>query len=307
MYGIGGERRLSEWVADWLPGYEKSAPVRIGNAAHTQLQLDMFGEIMDVHHQARRGGLTTNDSGWDAQIKFLEHLAQIWREPDQGIWEMRGPAQHFTYSKVMAWVAFDRTIKSAESFGLEGPLEEWRSLRDEICDDVCTHAYNKKLGTFVQAYGSDQLDASLLMLPCVGFLPVSDPRIVATIAAIERGLLRDGLVMRYSTEEVKDALPPGEGAFLACSFWLVDVYILQERFEEAENLFRRLVGLCNEVGLLSEEYDPSSKRLIGNFPQAFSHMALVNSAYNLTRVRKPLLQRAQDEHAPPAAVREKVP
>ena len=307
MYGIGGERRLSEWVVDWLPGYEKSSPVRVGNAAHTQLQLDMFGEIMDVHHQARRGGLTTNESGWDAQIKFLEYLARIWREPDQGIWEMRGPAQHFTYSKVMAWVAFDRTIKSAENFGLEGPLEEWRRLRDEICDDVCTHAYNKKLGTFVQAYGSDQLDASLLMVPCVGFLPVSDPRIAATIAAIERRLLRDGLVIRYSTEDVTDALPPGEGAFLACSFWLVDVYILQERFEEAENLFRRLVGLCNEVGLLSEEYDPSSRRLIGNFPQAFSHMALVNSAYNLTRVRKPLLQRAQDEHAPPAAVREKVP
>ena len=267
----------------------------------------MFGEIMDVHHQARRGGLTTNESGWDAQIKFLEYLARIWREPDQGIWEMRGPAQHFTYSKVMAWVAFDRTIKSAENFGLEGPLEEWRRLRDEICDDVCTHAYNKKLGTFVQAYGSDQLDASLLMVPCVGFLPVSDPRIAATIAAIERRLLRDGLVIRYCTEDVTDALPPGEGVFLACSFWLVDVYILQERFEEAENLFRRLVGLCNEVGLLSEEYDPSSRRLIGNFPQAFSHMALVNSAYNLTRVRKPLLQRAQDEHAPPAAVREKVP
>jgi len=306
MYGIAGERRLSEWVADWLPGYEKSSPVRIGNAAHTQLQLDMFGEIMDVHHQARRGGLTTNDSGWDAQTKFLEYLTRIWREPDQGIWEMRGPAQHFTYSKVMAWVAFDRSIKSAENFGLEGPLEEWRRLRDEICDDVCTHAYNSKLGTFVQAYGSDQLDASLLMLPCVGFLPVSDPRIAATIAAIERKLLRDGLVIRYSTEEVKDALPPGEGAFLACSFWLVDVYILQGRFEEAENLFRRLVGLCNEVGLLSEEYDSSSKRLVGNFPQAFSHMALVNSAYNLTRVRKPLLQRAQDEHAPPAAVREKI-
>ena len=307
MYGIAGERRLSEWVVDWLPGYEKSSPVRVGNAAHTQLQLDMFGEIMDVHHQARRGGLTTNESGWDAQIKFLEYLARIWREPDQGIWEMRGPAQHFTYSKVMAWVAFDRTIKSAENFGLEGPLDEWRRLRDEICDDVCTRAYNKTLGTFVQAYGSDQLDASLLMVPCVGFLPVSDPRIAATIAAIERRLLRDGLVMRYSTEDVTDALPPGEGAFLACSFWLVDVYILQERFEEAENLFRRLVGLCNEVGLLSEEYDPSSGRLIGNFPQAFSHMALVNSAYNLTRVRKPLLQRAQDEHAPPAAVREKVP
>jgi GH15 family glucan-1,4-alpha-glucosidase len=307
MYGIGGERRLTEWVADWLPGYEKSSPVRIGNAAHTQLQLDMFGEIMDVHHQARRGGLTTNESGWDAQIKFLEYLARIWRKPDQGIWEMRGPAQHFTYSKVMAWVAFDRAIKSAENFGLEGPLEEWRNLRDEICDDVCTHAYNKKLGTFVQAYGSDQLDASLLLLPCVGFVPVSDPRITATIAAIERRLLRDGLVIRYSTEEVKDALPPGEGAFLACSFWLVDVYILQERFDEAENLFRRLVGLCNEVGLLSEEYDSISKRLIGNFPQAFSHVALVNSAYNLTRVRKPVHQRAQEGHAPPAAVREKVP
>jgi GH15 family glucan-1,4-alpha-glucosidase len=307
MYGIGGERRLTEWTADWLPGYEKSAPVRIGNAAHTQLQLDMFGEIMDVHHQARRGGLMTNESGWDAQIKFLEYLARIWREPDQGIWEMRGPAQHFTYSKVMAWVAFDRTIKSAENFGLEGPLEEWRNLRDQICDDVCTRGYDKKLGTFVQAYGSDQLDASLLLLPNVGFLQVSDPRIAATIEAIERRLMRNGLVMRYSTEHVKDALPPGEGAFLACSFWLVDVYILQERLDEAETLFRRLIGLRNEVGLLSEEYDPSSKRLIGNFPQAFSHVALVNSAYNLTRVRKPVHQRAQDDHAPPAAVREKVP
>ncbi|HEV3159687.1 MAG TPA: glycoside hydrolase family 15 protein [Xanthobacteraceae bacterium] len=306
MYGIAGERRLTEWIVDWLPGYEKSAPVRIGNAAHTQLQLDMFGEIMDVHHQARRGGLTTNDSGWDAQIKFLEHLTRIWRKPDQGIWEMRGPAQHFTYSKAMAWVAFDRSIKSAESFGLEGPLDDWRRLRDEICDDVCTHGYNDKLGTFVQAYGSDQLDASLLLLPCVGFLPVNDARIAGTVAAIERTLIRNGLVMRYSTRNVDDALPPGEGAFLACSFWLVDVYILQGRLDEAETLFGRLVGLCNEVGLLSEEYDPGSKRLIGNFPQAFSHVALVSSAYNLKRVRKPVHQRAQEDHAPPAAVREKV-
>ena len=306
MYGIAGERRLTEWIVDWLPGYEKSAPVRIGNAAHTQLQLDMFGEIMDVHHQARRGGLTTNDSGWDAQIKFLEHLTRIWRKPDQGIWEMRGPAQHFTYSKTMAWVAFDRSIKSAESFGLEGPLDDWRRLRDEICDDVCTHGYNDKLGTFVQAYGSDQLDASLLLLPCVGFLPVNDARIAGTVAAIERTLIRNGLVMRYSTRNVDDALPPGEGAFLACSFWLVDVYILQGRLDEAETLFGRLVGLCNEVGLLSEEYDPGSKRLIGNFPQAFSHVALVSSAYNLKRVRKPVHQRAQEDHAPPAAVREKV-
>lgn len=306
MYGIAGERRLMEWIADWLPGYEGSAPVRIGNAAHTQLQLDMFGEIMDVFHQARRGGLTTNESGWDAQIKFLEHLERIWRKPDQGIWEMRGSPQHFTYSKVMAWVAFDRAIKSAENFGLEGPLDRWRELREEICDDVLAHGYDKKRGTFVQAYGSDQLDASLLLLPCVGFLPISDPRVTGTVAAIERRLLCDGLVMRYSTEDVEDALPPGEGAFLACSFWLVDVYILQERFEEAENLFRRLVGLSNELGLLSEEYDAASKRLVGNFPQAFSHVALVNSAYNLTRARKPVHQRAQEEHAPPAAVREKV-
>jgi GH15 family glucan-1,4-alpha-glucosidase len=299
MYGIGGERRLAEWSADWLPGYEGSKPVRIGNAAHTQLQLDVFGEIMDVHHQARRCGLSTNESGWGAQIEFLNHLTKIWQAPDQGIWEMRGPGQHFTYSKVMAWVAFDRSIKSAETFGLEGPIDEWRALRDEICAEVCERGFNKKLGTFVQAYGSDQLDASLLLLPCVGFLPVADPRIAATIAAIERRLLHDGFVHRYSTEEVEDALPPGEGAFLACSFWLVDVYVLQERFDEAETLFRRLVGLANDVGLLSEEYDPRAKRLVGNFPQAFSHLALVSSAYNLTRERKPVHARAHDEHAPP--------
>jgi GH15 family glucan-1,4-alpha-glucosidase len=299
MYGIGGERRLTEWVADWLPGYEKSTPVRIGNAAHNQLQLDVFGEIMDVYYQARRCGLTSNESGWDAQIKFLEHLQEIWRSPDQGIWEIRGPAQHFTYSKVMAWVAFDRAIKSAEAFGLEGPLDEWRKSRDAICEDVLERGYNKKLGTFVQAYGSNQLDANLLLLPCVGFLPVTDPRVERTIAAIERRLLRNGFVLRYSTEEVEDALPPGEGAFLACSFWLVDVYVLQERFDEADALFGRLVALRNDLGLLSEEYDPVSKRLVGNFPQAFSHLALINSAYNLTLERKPLHQRAHDEHAPP--------
>jgi GH15 family glucan-1,4-alpha-glucosidase len=302
MYGIGGERRLAEWQVEWLPGYEKSAPVRIGNAAHTQLQLDVFGEIMDVHHQARRCGLSTNESGWDAQIQFLEHLKNIWRSPDQGIWEMRGPARHFTYSKVMAWVAFDRTIKSAESFGLEGPVDEWREQRDAICEEVLARGYDRKLGTFVQAYDSQQLDANLLQLPCVGFLPVTDPRIERTIAAIEQRLIRDGFVMRYSTEEVEDALPPGEGAFLACSFWLVDVYMLQERYDEAESLFARLVGLCNDLGLLSEEYDPAAKRLVGNFPQAFSHLALVNSAYNLTAQRKPVHQRAHDEHAPPEAM-----
>src|SRR5271169_2559835 len=307
MYGIRGERRLTEWVADWLPGYEKSVPVRIGNAAHIQLQLDVFGEIMDTYHQARRGGLTTDQSGWGAQLKFLEHLTKIWRQPDHGMWEMRGLPQHFTYSKVMAWVAFDRSIKSAETFGLEGPVDTWCKLRDEICADVCERGFSQKLGTFVQAYGSDQLDANLLLLPCVGFLPVSDPRIEKTVSAIERRLLRDGFIMRYSTEEVEDALPPGEGAFLACSFWLVDVYILQERLDEAEQLFRRLIGLANDVGLLSEEFDPRSKRLVGNFPQAFSHLALMNSAYNLTRVRKPVHQRAQDEHAPPEAVRAPAP
>jgi GH15 family glucan-1,4-alpha-glucosidase len=303
MYGIRGERRLAEWVAEWLPGYEKSVPVRIGNAAYTQLQLDVFGEIMDTYHQARRGGLTTNESGWDAQLKFLEHLEQVWCQPDHGIWEMRGPPQHFTYSKAMAWVGFDRAIKSAETFGLEGPVDRWRMLRDEIHAEVCARGFNNKLGTFVQAYGSDQLDANLLLLPSVGFLPVSDPRIKGTIAAIEHRLLRDCFVIRYSTDEVEDALPPGEGAFLACSFWLVDVYILQERYDEAEKLFRRLISLANDVGLLSEEYDPSAKRLVGNFPQAFSHLALITSAYNLTRVTKPVHQRAHDEHAPPPAVR----
>jgi GH15 family glucan-1,4-alpha-glucosidase len=303
MYGIAGERRLSEWIVDWLPGYEKSAPVRIGNAAHVQLQLDVFGEVMHTFYQSRRGGLTGNESGWAIELAFLDHLKTIWREPDQGIWEMRGPAQHFTFSKVMAWVAFDRAIKSAETFGLEGPLEEWQSLREEICEDVLRRGYDGKLGTFVQAYGSDQLDASLLLIPCVGFLPADDPRVTDTVAAIEKRLVRDGFVLRYSTEEVEDALPPGEGAFLACSFWLVDVYVLQGRYAEAEKLFRQLVGLCNDVGLLSEQYDPGCKRLVGNFPQAFSHLALINSAYNLTQARKPVHQRADDEHVPPEAVR----
>jgi len=298
MYGIAGERRLTEWVADWLPGYEKSAPVRIGNAAHVQLQLDVFGEIMDTYHQARCGGLTSNDSGWALQLEIAKHLKKIWREPDQGIWEMRGPPQHFTYSKVMAWVAFDRAIKSAEMFGLEGPLDDWRGVRDEIRDDVCERGFDEKLGTFVQAYGSDQVDASLLLIPCVGFLPVSDSRVEKTIAFIERRLVRDGFVMRYSTEEVEDALPPGEGAFLASSFWLVDVYTLQERFDDAERLFQRLISLRNEVGLLSEQYDPSLNRLVGNFPQAFSHLALINSAYNLTSAKKPVEQRVQDQDAP---------
>ncbi|MGA2814715.1 MAG: glycoside hydrolase family 15 protein [Xanthobacteraceae bacterium] len=299
MYGIAGERRLTEWIAPWLPGYENSAPVRIGNAAHSQLQLDVFGEIMDVHYQARRSGLSTNESGWAVQLAFLEHLKKIWQEPDEGIWEVRGAPRHFTHSKVMAWVAYDRSIKSAETFGLEGPLDEWRKLRDEIYAEVCAKAFDNELGTFVQSYGSKQLDASLLLMPCVGFLPVSDPRVVGTITAIERRLLRDGFVMRYETEQTDDGLPPGEGAFLACSFWLVDVCVLQGRVADAERMFRRLIALRNDVGLLSEEYDLRLKRLVGNFPQAFSHMALVNTAYNLTRAEKPVEQRAQAEYQSP--------
>jgi len=302
MYGIGGERRLTEWVAPWLPGYENSAPVRIGNAAHSQLQLDVFGEIMDVHHQARRSGLSSNESGWGAQLEFVDHLTKIWRDPDQGIWEVRGAARHFTYSKVMAWVAFDRAIKSVETFGLPGPVDQWRKVREEICAEVCAKGFDPEMGSFVQSFGSKQLDASLLLLPSVGFLPVSDPRIKGTVAAIERRLLRQGFVMRYDTEGADDGLPPGEGAFLACSFWLADVYMLQERANDAVRLFKRLVGLANDLGLLSEEYDPRTERLVGNFPQAFSHVALVNSAYNLTRATKPVEQRATAEHPPPEKV-----
>jgi GH15 family glucan-1,4-alpha-glucosidase len=302
MYGIAGERRLTEWTASWLPGYENSAPVHVGNAAHSQLQLDVFGEIMDVHHQARRGGLTTNESGWAAQLAFLEHLKRIWHEPDEGIWEVRGTRRHFTHSKVMAWVAFDRAIKSAETFGLEGPLEEWRKVRQAICDEVCAKGFDGELESFVQSYGSKELDASLLLLPSVGFLPISDPRVQGTVAAIEHRLLRDGFVMRYDSREFDDGLPPGEGAFLACSFWLVDVYALQGRVADAERLFRRLMGLRNDVGLLSEEYDPRAKRFVGNFPQAFSHVALIHSAYNLTRTEKPVEQRAQTEYQPPEVV-----
>ena len=297
MYGIAGERRLTEWTAPWLPGYENSAPVRIGNAAYSQLQLDVFGEIMDVHHQARRGGLSGSES-WSVQLAFLDHLQQIWKEPDEGIWEVRGGHRQFTYSKVMAWVAFDRAIKSATTFGLEGPVDRWRKVRQEIFEEVCAKGFDQDLGSFVQSFGSKQLDASLLLIPGVGFLPVTDQRVQGTIAAIERRLLRGGFVMRYDSQAADDGLPPGEGAFLACSFWLADVYMLQGRDADAERMFRRLIALRNDVGLLSEEYDPRVKRLVGNFPQAFSHMALVNSAYNLTREEKPVEQRAQGGQAP---------
>jgi GH15 family glucan-1,4-alpha-glucosidase len=298
MYGIAGERRLTEWEAPWLPGYEASRPVRIGNAAHGQLQLDVYGEVMDALHQGRRGGLAESESGWALQLAMLAHLEKIWREPDQGIWEVRGPPRHFIYSKVMAWVAFDRMIKSAEAFGLPGPIDHWKAVREEICEDVLAHGFDRSLGSFVQCYGSRQLDASLLLLPAVGFLPPQDPRIRATVEAIERHLMVDGFVYRYDSARTEDGLPAGEGAFLACSFWLADAYVLLGRTQDAWRLFERLVGHCNDVGLLSEEYDPATGRQVGNFPQAFSHVALVNTAANLTRAEKPVEQRADQAPAP---------
>jgi GH15 family glucan-1,4-alpha-glucosidase len=292
MYGVGGERRLVEWEVPWLEGFGGSAPVRIGNDAHGQLQLDVYGEVMDALHQARCGGLDKNDEGWPVQIAFLEHLEKVWTEPDESIWEVRSGREHFTYSKVMAWVAFDRSIKSAEHFHFDGPIDHWKKLRTEIHADVCRKGYNARQKSFVRAYGSTELDASLLLLPTVGFLPPEDPRVKGTVEAIERHLMKDGLVRRYNTASADDGLPPGEGVFLACSFWMVDAYVLLGRLDDAHALFKRLVGLCNDVGLLSEEYDPESKQLLGNFPQAFSHVALLNSAFNLTRAAKPAEQRS---------------
>jgi GH15 family glucan-1,4-alpha-glucosidase len=292
MYGIAGERRLTEWEVPWLAGYENSLPVRIGNAAHGQLQLDVYGELMDALYQARRGGLEYLEADWALQCEILRHLETIWHQPDEGIWEVRGGRRHFTYSKVMAWTAFDRGIKSIEEFGLPGPLERWRETRQIIHEEVCRRGYDAERGTFVQSFESHLLDASLLLLPAVGFLPPEDPRIRGTIEHIERELVVDGYVLRYKTDETQDGLPPGEGAFLACSFWLADAYVMLGRMDDARALFERLVGLCNDLGLLAEEYDPIAKRMLGNFPQAFSHVALINTAHNLSRVSKPVDQRA---------------
>ncbi len=294
MYGLRGERRLTEWEVPWLPGYENSSPVRIGNAAHNQLQLDIFGEVMDALHQARSGGLGGYEAGWDLQQEFLVHLERIWSQRDNGIWEVRGALEHFTYSKAMAWVAFDRAIKSAESFELPGPIDHWRDIRNQIHNDICERGFDPELVSFVRSYGSKELDASLLLLPAIGFLPAHDPRIRATVEAIERELLVDGFVLRYDTGKSDDGLPAGEGVFLACSFWLVDAYLMLGRRDDAERLFDRLLSLRNDVGLLSEEYDPHLGRLVGNFPQAFSHLALVNSASNLSNYRKPAEQRSEE-------------
>ena len=282
MYGVAGERRLTELELPWLPGYESSTPVRVGNAASEQLQIDVFGEVVDALYQARAHGLAFERTMWDVQIVLLDYLERIWREPDEGIWEIRGERRHFVHSKVMAWVAFDRAVRSVEEHGAPGPVDRWGALRDEIHADVCAHGYDEELGSFAQSYGAKELDASLLLIPLVGFLPASDPRVRGTIDAVERELMVDGYVLRYRTTNAGvDGLPAGEGVFLPCSFWLVDCLELVGRHDDAHALFRRLIALANDVGLISEEYDPKAKRLLGNFPQAFTHLALVNSAFNV--------------------------
>jgi GH15 family glucan-1,4-alpha-glucosidase len=286
MYGVAGERRLQEFELPWLPGYEDSRPVRVGNSASKQLQLDVYGEVVDALYSARRKGLGALDDAWSLTRKTFDWLESGWREEDEGIWEVRGPRRHFTHSKVMAWVAFDRAVKSVEKLDRDGPVDRWRALRDEIRDDVLRSGYNAELGSFVQAYGSDRLDASLLLIPLVGFLPATDPRVVGTVAAIQRDLTRDGFVERYRADHENvdvDGLPPGEGVFLPCSFWLVAVLAQQGRRDEAVELYERLLGLRNDLGLISEEYDPERKRLVGNFPQAFTHIGIVETAFTLSR------------------------
>ena len=291
MYGITGKRWLVEHEVPWLGGYGNSKPVRVGNAAADQLQLDVYGEVMDALHQGRIGGLHLA-AAWEFQRALLAHLETVWRAPDEGIWEVRGGRRHFTHSKVMAWVAFDRGIKAVEAFGLDGPVDQWRRIRADIHAEVCGRAFNVDLGAFAQAYDSDRLDASALLIPQVGFLPPDDPRVLGTIDAIERKLVRAGLVLRYDTAAGDDGLPPGEGAFLPASFWLADAYVLIGRRADARRLFQRLVGLCNDVGLLAEEYDTGAQRLVGNFPQAFSHIALINTAHNIVASIKPCEQRS---------------
>jgi GH15 family glucan-1,4-alpha-glucosidase len=299
MYGVGGERRLTELELPWLPGYESSGPVRIGNAASAQLQVDVYGEVMDALYQARVHGVAKEKPAWQLQRTLLGYLERTWPEPDEGIWEIRGERRHFVHSKAMAWVAFDRAVRSVEDHDLDGPVDRWRALRDEIHAEVCERGYDASIGSFVQSYGSRELDASLLLLPLVGFLSADDRRVQGTIEAVERELLEDGLVLRYRTRSSGvDGLPPGEGVFLPCSFWLVDCYELTGRHEEAHSLFTRLIGLANDLGLLAEEYDPRAQRLLGNFPQAFTHLALVNTAFNvLPHLPSPMHRR----HARPRA------
>jgi GH15 family glucan-1,4-alpha-glucosidase len=298
MYGAAGERRLSEWEIDWLPGYEGSAPVRVGNAASEQFQLDVYGEVLDSLYQGRVAGLVPDPDAWAFAAKILDFLNEAWKEPDEGIWEVRGPRQHFTHSKVMAWVAFDRAVKvleeDPEALVVLKPIhDQIVAVRDEIHAEVCEKAWDPERKTFVQAYGSTALDAAVLMMPLVGFLPASDERMVSTVEAIQRELMVDGFVQRYTTESGVDGLPAGEGAFLPCTFWLVDNLALMGREAEARELFDRLARLANDVGLLAEEYDPKAQRQLGNFPQAFTHVSLVNSACNLSGLHGPARRRAE--------------
>jgi GH15 family glucan-1,4-alpha-glucosidase len=293
MYGIRGERRLDELEIPWLAGFQNSKPVRIGNAAHAQFQLDVYGEVCDAMYHASRAGLKPEEAAWGLQRALIRHVASVWKEPDEGIWEVRGPRQHFTHSKVMAWVALDRGIRAAERCGLDAPLGAWRRIRKKIHERVCAEGFDSRRRTFVQAFGSRLLDASLLMIPAVGFLPPEDPRVQGTVAAIEAHLKHNGFVYRYDTSKTKDGLPAGEGVFLPCTFWLADCYALLGETDKAHELFHRLLGLCNDVGLLSEEYDPRRKNLVGNFPQAFSHVSLVNTAMNLSHPKGPAKQRGE--------------
>ena len=293
MYGLAGERRLPELELPWLSGYENSQPVRIGNAAHDQFQLDVFGEVLGCLHLARHYGLHDELNDWRIEKELVERLEEVWQEPDEGIWEVRGPKRHFTHSKLMAWVAFDRAVKDVQQYGFEGRVEHWKRLRDRLHAEICDRGFDRQRNSFVQFYGGDALDASLLMMAQVGFLPANDPRILGTIAAIENELVRDGFVDRYHTDTGVDGLPTGEGAFLLCTFWLADNYVLTGRRDDARRVFERLLAIRNDVGLLSEEYDPTARRQLGNFPQAFSHLGLINTACNLTQREKPAEVRQQ--------------
>ena len=295
MYGIEGQRRLPEMTLKWLPGYEGAAPVRIGNAAHDQFQLDVYGELANAMYQSREAGLEPSPDAW-AMVQFLiESVVERWQEPDEGIWEVRGPRRQFTHSKMMAWVAMDRAVRGIQTFKIDGPIARWQAVRDAIHAQVCRDGFDPDLGAFVQSYGSKHLDASLLMMPLVGFLPARDPRVIGTVEAIRRDLMTNGFVARYSPAEDVDGLPPGEGAFLPCTFWLADNLALQGRREEAIELFERLLDLRNDVGLLSEEYDVKAGRLVGNFPQAFSHISLANAASNLAKDAGPPIQQHPQE------------
>lgn len=297
MYGIMGQRRLLEWEAGWLPGYEGARPVRVGNAAHAQLQLDVYGELIDAFYQSRMEKLQLYEGSWAIECTVLEHLASVWDRPDHGIWERRGEGRHYVFSKVMCWVAFDRGIKSVETFGFKAPLAKWRDLREIIHRDVCEKGFDRQLNAFVEFYGSKTLDASILLLPAVGFLPPSDPRIRGTLAAVEKYLMRDGFVLRHDPREVIDEQQPIEGAFLACTLWLADAYVLSGDIDRAQNLFDRVVGVANDLGLLAEEYDTEARRQTGNFPQALTHIALINTAHNLSGAKraaeKPAVQRSK--------------